>query len=87
MKTAATIRAVMRTSWLVEESNNGEEGETSDEMIFTTRDNGSVGDCTPGREDILHAREMKRAILANVAGVTCHVDTCDEWTSLIVRAA
>lgn len=81
MKNAATIRALMRTSWLVEES-----GESDEELTFATRDNGSVGDCIPGRDDILHARAMGRIITASVEGVKCYVDTCDEWTTLIVRA-
>jgi hypothetical protein len=86
MKRAAAIRNLLRGSWLIEESNNGA-GEVHDELIFATREHGSVGDETPGREDIVHAREMKLAILANVDGVTAYIDTCDEWVSLIVRAA
>jgi hypothetical protein len=61
------------------------EDESSTSLNYGTRENGSVGDEQPGREDIQAAREMAMA-LRNEFGKAIQVslETIDEWVSLSV---
>lgn len=81
---ATAVRAVIHGSGFDEEQ---EVGPTPPrQLCFTTRDNGDVESCTPGRADVLAARALRDAIQAKVPGVTARVSTCDEWTFVTVEA-
>jgi len=71
----------------LERSERSEPGEVpGTHLRFATRQHGSVGDGRPGREDVLHARELKRALHAEYGRrVRVAVDTVDEWTDLTVE--
>jgi hypothetical protein len=57
-----------------------------DEVRFTTRQNGNVGDEEPGQEDwneIVRVAKLLKAEFPNQ--LKCTGETIDEWTDLIVR--
>lgn len=83
------IRSIMRSSGLEEETDYGTKAPEGDaaSLTFTDREGGNGSDCVPDPALIRHAREMGRTLIAKVEGIKCYVDTCDEWVSLIVRAA
>jgi len=56
-------------------------------FFFSTRDGGSVGDETPGKEDIGAARKVRKAIEERFGNVRGNIETIDEWTHLDFRVS
>jgi hypothetical protein len=57
-----------------------------DDIMGSTRDNGNVGDETPGIEDMREGRQIKQKIEREWKdSVIVELDTTDEWTNVIVR--
>lgn len=58
----------------------------SNEVRFTTRQNGNVGDEEPGQEDwneIVRVAKLLKVEFPNQ--LKCNGETIDEWTDLIVK--
>lgn len=70
---------IHNTSWF-----RYEEDVSDTEMSFATRDNGNVGDETPGREDQREAWFLKRKFEQEYP-VEIEVEEVDEWVMLNVK--
>lgn len=53
------------------------------ELNYATREEGDIGECSPGAGDVLEARRLCDAI-NTIPGVIAVVDVCDEWVSVRV---
>lgn len=57
-----------------------------DEVRFTTRQNGNVGDEEPGQEDWNEIVRVARLLKVEFPDqLKCNGETIDEWTDLIVK--
>ena len=70
------ILHVERTSWFTH--NNTEDNRLS----FSTRENGNVGDETPGKEDFKKAHELAIDIKKSFDIVNVEISSVDEWVYL-----
>lgn len=63
------------------------EGHEGDELMFATREHGNVGDETPGKKDIQHARDLAKEIRACCGDIikVIELEVVDEWVYLRVR--
>ncbi len=59
-------------------------GAEDGEILFNTRENGSVGDEEPGYEDIKHARDLKKKLHNTFDRLKVKIETVDEWVHLRV---
>jgi len=69
----------------VERNSYFEVSDKSEHQIhFVTRENGSVGDETPGQEDYKEAQRLKKQLERDYKDIKVTIDTIDEWTDLRV---
>lgn len=54
-------------------------------FMFSTRDNGDVGDEAPGKEDIKAAHKATTILKEAFPQAVITPDTCDEWTNLTIQ--
>jgi hypothetical protein len=79
MLTLETIKEeIHRTSWF-----RYEEDIDGDTITLSTRDNGNVGDGTPGKEDQREAWFLKRKFEEKYP-VDIEVEEMDEWVIIVV---
>jgi hypothetical protein len=72
---------VLRNSYLEDSNDEDDDGD----LRFTTRQNGNVGDETPGEEDWKEIVRVARLLKAEFPNQTkCSGETIDEWTDLVV---
>ena len=77
------VKAFVLKNSYFEDANDDDE---DDDLRFTTRENGDVGNETPGDEDWKELMRVVRLIRENFPDQTkCFGETIDEWTDLIVR--
>jgi len=77
------VKAFVLKNSYFEDSNDNDE---DDDLRFTTRQNGDVGNETPGDEDWQELMRVVRLIRVEFPNQTkCFGETIDEWTDLIVR--
>jgi len=58
----------------------------SNYLNYSTRENGDVDDERPGREDVQHAKALRKALEAEFgAAIKVGVEIIDEWVHLDVR--
>jgi hypothetical protein len=76
------VKAFVLKNSYFEDANDDDE---DDDLRFTTRENGDVGDETPGDEDWQELIRVSRLLKAEFPNqVKCTGETIDEWTDLIV---
>lgn len=62
-----------------------DDGSDENVVVFVTRDNGSVGDEKPGKEDFKEAQRLKKIINKKFKNkVNIQIDDVDEWTHIEV---
>jgi len=77
------VKAFVLKNSYFEDANDDDE---DDDLRFTTRRNGDVGNETPGDEDWKELMRVVRLIRENFPDQTkCFGETIDEWTDLVVR--
>ena len=84
-KTASlTFKGFLRASktWFDLEDQNLISGSVHCRLV--TRENGDVGEGTPGRKDVLEARRLKKEILEAFPGSSVSIESVDEWVDLEV---
>lgn len=76
------IRSLVQRShtWLDE----GDHTNEVDDLLFATRDNGNVGDETPGAADFKEARRVAQLVEASFPQVQTSVESVDEWVELAI---
>lgn len=81
METTATdiINFVQKNSWFEFEY------EDENEILFSTRANGNVGDETPGQKDLNEAARLKREFAKHYPTLTIDIEEVDEWVHLTVN--
>ena len=77
---AEIIKFIEENSWFQDES----EMEEPNEIRFTTREYGNVGDEVPGQKDINKAKQLCQLISEKYPNTQSDWQTVDEWTDLMV---
>ena len=57
----------------------------TEEVLLTTRDNGNVGDETPGDADIKEAGRVQKLIKKKFPDLIVDIEEVDEWVHLNIR--
>ena len=57
----------------------------TEEILLTTRDNGNVGDETPGDADIKEAGRVQKLIKKKFPNLIVDIEEVDEWVHLNIR--
>lgn len=57
----------------------------TEEILLTTRDNGNVGDETPGDADIKEAGRVQKLIKKKFPDLIVDIEEVDEWVHLNIR--
>lgn len=57
----------------------------TEEILLTTRDNGNVGDETPGDADIKEASRVQKLIKKKFPDLIVDIEEVDEWVHLNIR--
>lgn len=78
------VKAFVLNNSYLEDANDDEDEDG--ELRFTTRENGDVGNETPGDKDWQELVRVSRLLKAEFPNqIKCFGETVDEWTDLIVR--
>lgn len=59
--------------------------ERDDFISFSTRENGDVGNESPGKEDIIDVKRLKSALSKQFNGLDMEIEIVDEWVHLNVN--